>query len=280
MLKNFAKISKKANFNLDILVVFPLTLIMRKNLLVIFSLLILGFNPGLAFATETTVTTQNTVEPTVTTAPHVQNEVAATAETTAEPTEKIKKPTVTPLKEEKKILKTELKDKITQARENFKTKLAELKDEHKKTVTTNIDSKITTINSNRTTEMLKHLDKLTGVLTRISSKAAALKSQGKNTTSVDAAIASAQAAIDAAKSAITTQAAKTYTIQFTSDTNVGQGVRVVMKQFRTDLKATFDKVISAQKAVSAVYKLLAKLVGDVVAPSLSPSPTATASPTP
>lgn len=168
---------------------------------------------------------------------------------------------------------TTLKEKRVEAREAFKAKLAEIRDERKKNVVDNIDMRIKAINAKRTEQMSEHLDKLTQVLGRISSKSAVLKAEGKNTTVVDAGIASAQSSIESAKVAVTAQMAKEYAIQITTEKNLGQAVKSVLLQFRTDLKLTYDKVVAAHKAVVAVRKALAAFSETTVT-----TPTVTATP--
>lgn len=232
---------------------------MRKKLLTIFSVLILGFNPVLAYAQSPT--------------------------TTATPTPTATKSSV---KDAMKQARDDMKEAVSQAREDFKTKLAAIKDQRKQAIMANFDAKIEEINTRRTTQMTEHVERLQRVLDNISTKAAALKTQGQNTTTVDADITAAQAAIDAAKQAISDQAAKDYVVTITA--NLKGGASTTMRQFIADLKATFQKILAAKTAVRKAHTDMAKLMGVKVsptgslsgtpAPSVTISPTGTITPTP
>lgn len=212
---------------------------------------------------------------TLTTTTTETNETSVTPTTTN--TRLPKKP-VAALREETKEAKSELKDKTSEARDDFKAKVSAIKDEKKKQIINNLDLRIGTINTNRTNEMTKILERLTTVLGKISTKEAALKSEGKNTTKLAADITSAQSAIDAAKQAVTEQAAKTYTMNITTDTALKSAASTTIQQFMTDMKAVRTKVLAAQQAVVKAYKDLGQLMG--VTPTPSPSVTATVTPTP
>ena len=81
------------------------------------------------------------------------------------------------------------------AREEFKAALQTITDQRKKTIVERIDTRLTTANEKYTDKMADNLEKLSLVLDRISSKAASLKTEGKDTTTLDAAIENAQTKI-------------------------------------------------------------------------------------
>lgn len=240
-----------------------------KKLLILLSSFVFLLSPVYAFAEETATTT--------TTATTETNETTITPTEATTKTRLLKKPAAS-LREETKEAKTELKDKISEARDDFKAKVSAIKDEKKKQIINNLDLRIGTINTNRTNEMTKILERLTTVLGKISTKEAALKSEGKNTTKLAADITSAQSAIDAAKQAVTEQAAKKYTMNITTDTALKSAASTTIQQFMTDMKAVRTKVLAAQQAVVKAYKDLGQLMG--VTPTPSPSVTATVTPTP
>lgn len=237
---------------------------MRNKLLVMLSVIIFGISPVFAYAQDSVATnTVTSTDTTVTTTPAV---------TSAETRTGIMKPKPT-IREALKDAKSELRAKMLEARTNFKTKITEIKDQRKQTIVTNLDSRISTINKNRTDEMYKRIDRLTSVLTRISSKEAALKSEGKNTTTLVSDIAAAQAAIDLAKQAVVDQAAKDYVMTLTTDASLKVNASTLIKQFLADIKAVYLKVVAAQTAVFKAYTDVAKLMG------VSPTPTAATTPT-
>lgn len=245
---------------------------MEKKLLVFLSFFVFLAYPAFVLA-EDTSTTANT---TTTTQASDATETPTTTNTRL-----LKKPVAT-LREEVKEARGEvrdaMKDKMAQAREEFKTKLSAIKDEKKQQIVTNLDSRISTINKNRTTEMSERLDRLTNILGKISTKEATLKSEGKNTVKLAADIVAAQAAIDAAKQAVTDQAAKVYTMNITTDTALKSAAATTIQQFMTDIKAVRTKVLAAQQAVVKAYKEVGQLMG--VTPTLTPAVTTTTAPTP
>ncbi len=168
--------------------------------------------------------------------------------------------------------KTEMKDKMSAARDAFKEKLATIKDQTKQARLTNIDSRISEMNQKKTTEMAKHLERFSTVLSKISSRAASLKASGKVTTALDSDIASAQAAIDAAKAAILAQSAKDYVVNVTTEAALKGAASTAIKTFFTDIKAVYDKVIAAQKAVQKAYQTLNQLSNTAVTPTVTATP--------
>jgi hypothetical protein len=208
---------------------------MRKKLLVLFSVLVFGASPAFAFAVE--------------------------------PASTIGKDVV----EVKNAMRTQLAD----ARTAFKEKLAAIKDVKKQTIAENLDSRINAINKKRTDEMSLRLDRLSSILSKISTKGAALKAQGKNTGTLDAKITAAQAQLDAAKQAVTDQAAKDYVLVITTDPGLKNAASTLIRQFMTDIKAVHSKVVAAQLSVVKIYKEIGLLMGDKPTPTsaVSPSPT-------
>ena len=237
---------------------------MRKNLLLISSVILILATPTVAFAEDTMVTTNATTD------------IVAPTETTTKPTAR---PLTTSrmeakdaMKEKMTDAKTEFKDKMTQAREAFKEKLATIKDQKKQERVTNIDSRINEMNQKRTTEMAKHLERFGMVLSKISSRAATLKASGKVTTALDADIASAQTAIDAAKAAILAQAAKDYVVNVTTEIALKGAASTAIKGFFSDIKAVYEKVVAAQKAVQKAHQSLTLISNASATPTVTATP--------
>lgn len=171
--------------------------------------------------------------------------------------------------------KDAMKEEILAAREEFKTKMAAIKDTRKQKALSNIDARIAEINKKRTTQMGERLDRFTTILSKISTREAALKADGKNTTSLAAEITAATEALDDAKAAVAAQSAKDYVVEITTDTALRTGASSTIKEFMTDIKAVHSQVVAAQKAVVKVFRSVAQLQG---ADKLTPTVTTAATP--
>lgn len=146
-------------------------------------------------------------------------------------------------------------------REEFKEKLQEIKNEKKRALVERIDTKISSVNTNRTTQMSTVLEKLNSILSRLIEKVNTAKTAGGNeTTLAEVAITQAQSALSTAKASVASQASKQYDIQVSSEegvlrTNVGSTV----SQFEKDLRTTHKTVVDAKQALMSVIKELSKL---------------------
>ena len=148
------------------------------------------------------------------------------------------------------------------ALQDFKTKIAGIKDERKKAIATNIDTRIANANENLTAKMDAALDKLSQIIERLKTKSAALIGEGKDTTELDAAIAEAETAITNAQTAVDTQMAKIYTANVTTDETLGSVIGAMVRLFKSDIQSTHNAVKDAHKAVRAAWVAGAKLSGD------------------
>lgn len=137
------------------------------------------------------------------------------------------------IKEKREIMKKDIEAK----REEFKAKIAKIKDEKKKVIVEKLDTRFNEVNAKRTTQMTKHLDKMSEILGRISGD-----------------VSSASAAIQTARDAVSAQAAKTYVITISSEANLKTDVGKVRSQLEADLKAVNELVIAARKAVQVLIK--------------------------
>lgn len=158
---------------------------------------------------------------------------------------------------EKMELKQQMKDTIQMKREEmstivktrreeFKAKIETLKDQRKKVLVERIDTKLSTVNAKHTDRFTEVLSKLQQLLDKVSAQATDAK--------VLADIKIVQAAIDTAKTAVETQAAKTYTATITDETTLRNNVGTTTSQLRQDLMATHKLVVAAKQAVQALRK--------------------------
>lgn len=138
----------------------------------------------------------------------------------------------------------------------------EIKSEKKRVVLKRIETKMAAINKKRTDRWVALLDKLSSFLNSIREKQAAAKSAGRDTASLDVAILAAKSAIDRAKEAVATQAAKQYILEVTDQPTLRQQVGAVMSKLQRDLRDTHKVVVEAKQAVSRAAQERQQTVGE------------------
>lgn len=202
-------------------------------------------------------------------------------------------------KQEMRIMKLEMKNdagtrsaelraKMEAEKAAFKQKLATLTDDRKASMAAKIDTKLVSINENRTAKMTNALSKLQEILNRLIDRANAAKTAGMDTTAVEAAIVKAKASLTAAETAVTAQKAKTYTAVISGDATLPQNFGSVFKQLQTDLQTAYTAFKTAKTDVKQVASELRKLQPGAIptagtatsAPTASPTATLTVTPTP
>lgn len=156
-------------------------------------------------------------------------------------------------------IREDAKIKIEEQKALFKEKLNTIKDERKKIIVENIDTKIANINSRYALKFSEVLKKLDIVINKITERIESAKLNGVNSALTDSAISRAKTAIDNAKIAVDEQSTKTYTVQITTDTALRANTGAVVKQFRLDIMSVHKKVVDAKQAVQNAEKELAKL---------------------
>jgi len=135
----------------------------------------------------------------------------------------------------------------------LKTKIAAIRDTKKKTVVTNLDTKLAQVNLDRTTNMTTQITTMTNVLAKASVVG------GSTNTAINEAVAKAQSAIASAQAAVTTQAGRQYVFNIATDATLGTSVRETIQMFVADISAT-QKLVDAAKlavkeAVIMIYSL-------------------------
>lgn len=246
---------------------------MRKILLVLISFFVIAALPVTIHAQDTTTdTTATTVTDTPTATSTNVKMPLRTSKTDIQTLmgDKISDAKMS-MKEKIMQAKDEMKDKVEAARTAFKEKLQTIKDGNKQQILENLYTKINERNQTRTTNMSERLDRLASILTKISENATTLKSQGKDTANLNSLITAATTAVESAKTAVSNQAAKDYTIDITTDSALKTNAKSAIKEYTTDIKSAFDQVLAAHKAVLKAFE---------EAKSLSGSNTTTIAPTP
>ena len=153
-------------------------------------------------------------------------------------------------------VREEFKTKLETKREEFKTRLVKIKDERKKEITERLYNRFNEINQKMTTHWGNALDRLTDALGKISSRADKAAAEGIDVTAVRTGITSAEASIVKARTAVTTQAGKVYTINVTDEANLKSEVAAVREALNKDMKVVKEVVEAARKSVVDVLRLL------------------------
>lgn len=143
------------------------------------------------------------------------------------------------IKESVSAKREAVKEAVAAKREEFKAKLQTIRDEKKKELVTRIDTKLMNVN-------IKHTDRFTQVISNLKT---VLDKIGGDVDKTEA-----QTAIDTAKAAVETQAAKTYLITISTETALRSDVGAVTSQLRLDLMATHKLVINAKQSVQALRR--------------------------
>ena len=184
-----------------------------------------------------------------------------------------------------------LKNKWQEDRARYLKDVETIKDDKKKEIVKKVDANINTINSNQTAYMQKALDQMQGIMSRIIAATQNAKTQGKDTTKVEADITAAQTAIVAAQTALTTQEAKTYAPTITTDAALRNTVGSTVQTVRTDLDVVHKLVLQVRMDLIQAAQDLRAIISieptDEITPSIFPTsstlpvetPVATASPT-
>ncbi len=246
---------------------------MRKSFLIASAFFVLSTTPTFAV--------YNTDNPQVTPAEGEATLMSTTAEVSTTP----KPPRTIPMektmsltgdtKSRIMIEKDEMKNKMMEARTAFKEKLQGIKDARKQKTVENIDARISEMNKKRTDMMNEKFTRLSSILEKISAKVATLKAEGKSTITLETDITTATTAIQTAKDAVTTQAAKDYIMDVTTENALKTDAQEVVKTFIADMKITMGQVATAQKAVAKAARGAGLLVEK---PSITPSVTSVMTP--
>jgi len=144
----------------------------------------------------------------------------------------------------------------------LQAKLTKIKDEAKRKMVEKIDANIADLNTRMTDHFSKVLDQIDSVLTRVITRTDKAQSDGKNVTLVRTKITDAKNAIATARTKVQAQAAKTYTINVTTDTALRGAVQTVRKALHDDLKVAGDAVKAAHEAVRQAIVALASIAGE------------------
>lgn len=162
------------------------------------------------------------------------------------------------------VHKASAEARLQTKKEEFELKLAQFKDETKKTIIENIQQRLEEYNTKLTDRATENLAKISHLLDKVIEKAKSEKENGKDTTALDAAIASAQAAITSAQDAIADQASKSYVVPVSTEENAKTDTQSITKTLTSDAKVMHTAIVTARKSVSTAIRELAKVRGEPV----------------
>lgn len=143
-----------------------------------------------------------------------------------------------------------LKERIAAKREDLRERLEKVRDERKRKTVTRIDLRIDAANANVVVALTVTTDQLVHVLDRIASRAAKAEANDVDTAAVERQVATARAAITAARSAIAEQAGRTYDLLIGSEETLRSDVARTRQTAKADLSAVRAQIQSARDAVA------------------------------
>ena len=146
-------------------------------------------------------------------------------------------------------------------RAKFKADLEKIKDEKKKEKIENVGNNLIELNTKITTKSSERVNKIEEILISLESRADKAVLEGVNVTNVLAHIANAEAVIAEARLAISTQAAKTYTVTITDEVTAKASLQASRDMLKKDIEAMNLKIKAARDAVKKAieaFKSVAK----------------------
>ncbi len=142
-------------------------------------------------------------------------------------------------------------------RSELKDKISKLRDEKKKQIATRLNEQLEHLSTQWTDHFSNVLNRLSEILSKVELRADKAQAAGKDVSAVRTAIANAKTMIGIARTAVETQAKKTYTATFSSDKELNTAFKNVKEQLRKDLFGLRDVTMkSAREAVQSAHQAL------------------------
>lgn len=157
--------------------------------------------------------------------------------------------------------RAELKAAIKTHRDALKAKLQKIKDKGKKAAVERIDQNLTDLNSRMTAHFENVLNQIDKVLDKVISRTDKAQTKSLDVAVVRTAITNAQNAITVARTAVTTQVSKIYSMNITNDKTLKNDVGVARQALHDDLKKVSDAVKAARDTVRQAAVSLAQIQG-------------------
>lgn len=174
-----------------------------------------------------------------------------------------------------------LKRQIESRRETLKKDIQAFRDQKKAELAQRLNDNLNKLNENRVERMTYHIEQMEKLLTKLKDRVANAKTNGTNTTAIEAKIVSVDTALANAKSVVIAQAAKDYSTTSTSETTARSDFQRKRQLLSSDLKSVHEKLKVAREtlseAISFAYSTLGK---DKVDSSTTSTPLMTTTVTP
>ncbi len=162
-------------------------------------------------------------------------------------------------KAEFETAKTEAGIKITAARTSFLASLKNVRDENKKTSAEKIVSTLQALNMKFTDQFSNKIDQIENILVSIESRIKKAEDKGLDVTTVKTQVEKAKQSIADARTAISTQTQKIYSVDVTNDTTLKTQMKTLRNDFSSDIKNVYTTVKSAHMAVKTTATTLAQI---------------------
>lgn len=141
----------------------------------------------------------------------------------------------------------ERKDKVASRAAAVKEKIQAFKDKRKAQATERINENLDKVNQQKTSALLRHLERMSALIIKLENVVS--KQPEKDTSAAKASITTAKAQIESAKSVVNAQAAKSYSINVTTESKVKDDAKVARDSLHSDLKTAHTAVVDARKSV-------------------------------
>lgn len=150
---------------------------------------------------------------------------------------------------------TVMKERAATKEAALKVRLETFKDRKKAEATDRLNQNLTSLNKKVTEQMLKYLDRMRAILTKLEARVNSAKPDVKDVSTAKEAIADAGAVINSATAAVSSQAEKDYTITVSSETKVKGDIQKVRVELHTDLKTIRQMVVDAKQALANAIRV-------------------------
>lgn len=144
----------------------------------------------------------------------------------------------------------------------LREKLQNFKNKIKANLVEKISNVLNRINQNQTTQMQKHLDKMSSMVTRLENRVNEATA-GANTASASAAVNNAEAAVASASTAVANQAKMDYTLNISTESAARADTKAARDKLRDDLMSVRRLVIEAKQAVANAIRTVAQSLGGI-----------------